>query len=91
MLGNRLESMEAGVLFNRFAFEVAKVKLIVSEIDAENHSALGYSLNLGGVHVGETIDSKTGRKMVISHATPQGFYKVLPKLEKTLVHFKGRL
>lgn len=40
--------MEAGILFNSFCFEEAKMDLVQSEIDAENNAALGFSNQLGG-------------------------------------------
>ena len=66
-----------------------------SEIDAENNAALGFSNQLGGKPVGSVIDEKTGRNMIIYHATKAEFQKVLPRLQKILDHFakkelKGR-
>lgn len=90
MLGNQIESMETGILFNRFCFETAKVDLVQSEIDAENNAAIGYSNQLGGQPVGDYIDEKTKRKMIIYYATNAEFQKVLPKLEKILTHFASR-
>jgi len=95
MLGNQIESMEAGILFNSFCFEEAKMDLVQSEIDAENNAALGFSNQLGGKPVGSVIDEKTGRNMIIYHATKAEFQKVLPRLQKILDHFaekelKGR-
>ena len=69
--------------------------LVQSEIDAENNAALGFSNQLGGKPVGSVIDEKTGRNMIIYHATKAEFQKVLPRLQKILDHFakkelKGR-
>lgn len=90
MLGNQLESLETGVLFNRFCFDIAKMKLVKSEIDAENNAAIGYSNRLGGRPVGDYFDEKTGRKMINYHATKESFQIALTKLEKVLKHFDNR-
>lgn len=90
MLGNQLESLDAGVAFNRFCFEIAKMKLVRSEIDEKNNAALGYSNRLGGKPVGECFDAKTGRKMIVYHATKENFEKAMKRLDKILNHFSDR-
>lgn len=87
MLGNQLESLETGVLFNSFSFDVAKMRLVKSIIDADNYSALGYSNRLGGKPVGETIDERTGRRMIVYHAKKEWFEEKLPGLQKIIRHF----
>lgn len=89
MLGNQMESLETGVLFNRFSFDSAKMELVHSEIDAENNAAIGFSERLGGVCAGEYIDEKTNRKMLIYHATESNFNKALPRLNKIIAHFSA--
>jgi RimJ/RimL family protein N-acetyltransferase len=87
MLGNQFESLETGVLFNSFSFDVAKMRIVKSEIDAENNAALGYSNRLGGRPVGEKVDEKTGRRMIIYHAKKEWFEEKLPGLQKIIRHF----
>ena len=90
MLGNQLESLETGILFNKFCFNTAKMSLVKSEIDAENNAAMGYSNRLGGKSVGEYVDEVTGRKTILYHATKENFELALIKLERVLNHFDNR-
>ncbi len=87
MQGNQLESLETGVLFSMFSFDIANMKIVRSMIYPENNAALGYSNRLGGIPVGETIESNTGRKVIIYQATKESFTKQLPKLKKIIDHF----
>lgn len=90
MLGNQIESLETGVLFNKFCFETVRMDVVQSEIDAENNAALGYSNQLGGKPMGEFIDEKTSRRMIIYNATASEFQRVLPRLQKILDHFSKK-
>ena len=90
MLGTQIESLETGVLFNKFSFEIANVKKIISDIDAGNNAAIGYASQLGGIQIGEYIDEKTKRKMLKYYTDEVCFNAASPRLEKIIEHFAGR-
>ena len=90
MLGNQLESLETGTLFNQFCFDTAKMSLVKSEIDAANNAAVGYSNRLGGKPIRKYVDEVTGREMILYHATKENFELALTKLERVLNHFDNR-
>ena len=90
MLGNQVETIETGMLFSDYCFDVLKIKEVKSIIVDENMAALGFSNNLGGVKVDEYIDENTGRRNIVHISNKERYYEKRGKLTKLVEHFCNR-
>ena len=84
MNGNSLQSLEAQILVFDFAFEVLKLKEVVSFIYFDNERALRFSSQFGGIAEEPKVYKENDRPMIKKHNTPETYYKARIKLLRYL-------
>lgn len=88
--GNQLETLEACILFHDFAFEIAKMNRLYSEIESDNYAAIGLANKVGAKEVDRFINSKNNASMVRMEATRDDYYLKRNKLVTLIDRFAER-